>query len=481
MAASTILPLTLRLSLRSRSTYHNQHQLQLQLKRTTLLSPPLTKPLACLSTLSTTTSLATNTKRLLLPQQQQQPHSSILNSSSIRNKSTNNLDYNNNTKITIGNDNNNDIIDNNTRKFSSSGSRNSSANDNATNTKSNSNANANPNEVDKFTSFASHWWDSRSNPLVGMNPIRVKFMMETVAKELVTTSNPSATNNNNNNNNIAANHNHRHHHLPLRNKRVLDIGCGGGLLTESFSRLGASLVAGVDASPKVVEVAKIHSFHDNNNLTSSSAEWNESKNTNDTGNNKNSNTPEERKIMYIGGKTVEEFASHWLSKHEQEHNQTTTTTTTTTTTSPTSSRLNNNTSQFELFDVITTLEVIEHVPNPSSLLHAATSLLKPGGILFVSTINRTAKSYGVAIVGAEYVTGMVPVGTHDWNQFWSPEEVRGMVCGSGAGAGDSGGTMKQIAVNGMVVNPLNMEWSLDASDVDVNWIGAYQKKGMTRD
>lgn len=272
------------------------------------------------------------------------------------------------------------------------------------------------------------------NPLVGMNPIRVKFMREVVNTFQHDASRASQD---------------MPYYLPLKNKRVLDIGCGGGLLTESLSRLGASMVVGVDASPQVVEVAKLHSFHENSRLASPQI-------SNDL-----SIDAENEKIRYIGGYTVEELASKWLSEGTGEQQ-----------------------SADGLFDIITALEVIEHVPNPTSLLHAATKLLKPDGILFVSTINRTMKSYGMAIVAAEYITGKVPVGTHDWNQFWSPPEVQRMVCNSGGrGGGDANASMpdhavmKQIALSGMVIDPpfVNMNWSLSPSDLDVNWIGAYQK------
>jgi ubiquinone biosynthesis O-methyltransferase len=151
-------------------------------------------------------------------------------------------------------------------------------------------------------------------------------------------------------------------------------------------------------------------------------------------------------IKYVGGVTVEEFANTWLSQQ-------------------------NNEPPNELFDIITALEIVEHVPNPSSLLKAAASLLKPNGILFVSTINRTIKSYGMAIVAAEYISGKVPVGTHNWEQFFSPDEIKSLVCRDGT-------SMKQVALSGMVLRPpfLNMQWSLNPTDTDINWIGAYQKQ-----
>ena len=332
---------------------------------------------------------------------------------------------------------------------------------------SSSSSNANPNEVYKFSSFAAHWWDSRSNPLVGMNPIRIKFLREVVDNfqpsqqqqpQQHLQSSLSLT-------------------LPLHNKRILDIGCGGGLLTESLSRLGANLVVGLDASTHVVDVARTHSFHEYSRLVTSN-NIGEEKNKFDS-----SAGGGHCGIQYIGGMTLEEFASTW----------TTSTSATTTDQQATPSSIDNPQQQQqqnnELFDIITALEIIEHVPNPSSLLHAAQKLLKPNGILFVSTINRTVKSYGMAIVAAEYILGKVPVGTHSWDMFWSPDEVEQMIlCGGGSTTGtnqhyhgkegDRATVMKQIALSGMVLYPpfINMEWMLDRNDTDVNWIGAYQKQ-----
>lgn len=251
-------------------------------------------------------------------------------------------------------------------------------------------------EVEKFSVFARTWWNARSNPLVGMNPVRVSFIGG-MASQLM--QSPP--------------------HKPLNEMRVLDVGSGGGLLTESLSRLGATLVVGLDASEQVVQAARAHSFHFNSKLLQSAVE-------------------------YHGGTTVEQFATQWKEK--------------------------------QLFDVVTCLEVIEHVPEPESLLRAAVSLLKPNGILFVSTINRTLKSYGLAILAAEYLTGKVPPGTHDWSQFRSPDEVDRMVCGDLA-------SMKPIDRRGMVLNPpfVNMDWRLCNEDTDVNWIAAYQREENRRD
>jgi 2-polyprenyl-6-hydroxyphenyl methylase/3-demethylubiquinone-9 3-methyltransferase len=121
------------------------------------------------------------------------------------------------------------------------------------------------------------------------------------------------------------------------------------------------------------------------------------------------------------------------------------------------------------------LEVIEHATDPRSLMEAAVTLLKkpdggdPGGMLFVSTINRTAKSFGIAIVGGEYISGKLPIGTHSWNQFLSPAEVNGLV-------GEFG--LDEVDKKGMILRlPLyDMRWYFDDNDLDVNWIGSYSHR-----
>mmetsp|Transcript_33999 Transcript_33999/g.36708 ORF Transcript_33999/g.36708 Transcript_33999/m.36708 type:complete len:293 (+) Transcript_33999:106-984(+) len=240
-------------------------------------------------------------------------------------------------------------------------------------------------EVNKFSKFSKSWWDPQQNPLIGMNSIRVEYIVNEMHK---TSTNFDP--------------------LALSGLKALDVGCGGGLLSESMVRLGADVVA-VDPSHTLVEHAKHHADMD----------------------------PKTRSIDYREGYTIEQLA--------QETSE-------------------------PCYDLICILEVVEHATDIESILTSAKSLLKPNtGRLFLSTINRTIKSHIVAIIGAEYIMGYLPPGTHDWNQFRSPQEVKELMDRAG---------LEQIDVQGMVItNPPfkgRWDWKLEQLDTDVNWIGTYK-------
>lgn len=265
-------------------------------------------------------------------------------------------------------------------------------------------------EVSKFSEFSKSWWNPRENPLIGMNSVRVGYVIGQV-KDATILGNPTSGQQLDSNRPL--------HDEPLSGLSALDVGCGGGLLSESLARLGASVTA-VDPSQELVEAAKLHAQLD----------------------------PKTRNINYRGGLTVEQLA-------EERKSLTSSSTST----------------QEHLYDVICLLEVLEHVTDVDSILNATRSLLKPEtGRLFVSTLNRTAKSRLIAIVGAEYIMRYLPPGTHDWNQFRSPTEVE--VLANRAG-------LEQVDVTGMVVTkpPFfgQWDWRLDPNDVDVNWIATYKK------
>jgi 2-polyprenyl-6-hydroxyphenyl methylase/3-demethylubiquinone-9 3-methyltransferase len=180
----------------------------------------------------------------------------------------------------------------------------------------------------------------------------------------------------------------------LASKTVLDVGCGGGILSEALARSGAH-VTGIDMAPKPLQVAKMHRHESNLDINYEQT-------------------------------TVESYADQYPAS----------------------------------FDVVTCLEMMEHVPDPASVIAACTKLLKPGGHLFLSTINKNPKAYLLMVLGAEYVTGMVPKGTHDYEKFIKPSAIGNWLrqC-----------DMNLMNITGMTYNPLTKRYSL-AKDTDVNYL-----------
>ncbi|CAM9322438.1 unnamed protein product [Discosporangium mesarthrocarpum] len=229
---------------------------------------------------------------------------------------------------------------------------------------------------------ARDWWNPSSKqgtgPLHSMNITRVQHISRQVGRML-----PQATP-------------HIGTSTPLKDLRVLDVGCGGGLLSESLARLGARVV-GVDPSPENVSVAAAHAAGD----------------------------PLTRGIIYKAVQAEELVL------------------------------------QGETFDLVTSLEVIEHVEDQEAFLSALAGLTRPGGMLVLSTINKTLKSFILAVVGAEYVAGLVPAGTHDWRKFIGPHEIEEALARRGFGSTEA---------CGLVYDPLSGRWQEERGELDVNFI-----------
>ena len=236
----------------------------------------------------------------------------------------------------------------------------------------------NKDEINKFSKIADEWWDinGKFKPLHMFNPIRIEYIL-----------------------NVASNHFRidKNKKLPLKNLKILDIGCGGGLISEPMSRLGAD-VTSIDASIKNIQVAKSHAKKNNLN------------------------------INYLN-------------------------------TVPENLKLQNE------FDIILNLEVVEHVENLDLYLSSCFSLLEQKGIMFTATINRTLTSYVKAIIGAEYVLRWLPIGTHDWGKFLTPQELEVIAKKNSFYLND---------LNGMSYNLIKKKW-IQNNDTSVNYIATFLK------
>ena len=226
--------------------------------------------------------------------------------------------------------------------------------------------NVDPLEIEKFQSIASRWWDRESEfkPLHDINPLRVGYIEQYAGD--------------------------------LSGKKILDIGCGGGILAEALAAKGAE-VTGIDMAEMSLKVAKMH-LHESG-----------------------------LKVDYQKV-TVEDFAEQHPAR----------------------------------FDLVTCLEMLEHVPDPESIIDAASKLLKPGGCLFFSTINRNPKAFALAIVGAEYILNMLPRGTHEYRKFIKPSELAAVVRKN---------HLEVIDTTGMTYNPITRHYKL-GRDTDVNYLMA---------
>ena len=228
--------------------------------------------------------------------------------------------------------------------------------------------NVDPGEIERFEKLAGRWWDPNSEfkPLHDINPLRLDYIDRL---------------------------------MPLAGKRVIDVGCGGGLLTEGMATRGAD-VSGIDMGKTPLSVARLHQHESGLEIDYQQM-------------------------------TAEQVASE----------------------------------QPGSFDIVTCLEMLEHVPNPAATIAACAALVKDDGRVFFSTINRNPKAYLFAVIGAEYLLHMLPRGTHDYTKFIRPSEMEGWSREAG---------LQLIDLSGMSYNPLTREYSL-GKDVSVNYLACFQK------
>lgn len=232
-----------------------------------------------------------------------------------------------------------------------------------------------PAEVAKFEAMAAEWWDpnGKFKPLHMLNPCRLDYITAQIAAEFGRDLKAPS---------------------PFAGLRILDIGCGGGLLSEPMARLGAT-VTGADAAERNIPVAQVHAAQSGLSID-------------------------------YRHTTAEALAAAG-----------------------------------ERFDVVLNMEVVEHVTDPLAFLTTCRELLKPGGLMICSTLNRNPKSFLLAIVGAEWVMRWLPRGTHDWARFLTPDELYDLIRRAG---------LDPLDRKGMVFNPVSWSWSLSDRDLSVNYV-----------
>lgn len=231
-----------------------------------------------------------------------------------------------------------------------------------------------PQEIAKFSAMADEWWNPQGKfkPLHRLNPVRIAYIRDTILSHF---------------------HKEKTAEQPLSGINLLDIGCGGGLLTEPMTRLGAD-ATGIDASEKNIRIASLHA--------------------------------EQQGITpHYFHTSAEELAAAGKQ-----------------------------------FDVVLAMEIIEHVADVPAFINACATLVKPGGLMFLATLNRTVKSFTFAIVGAEYILRWLPRGTHDWHKFLTPSEVEAELRHHGL-------TLKEL--QGVTYNPLKDSWKL-SDDLRINYM-----------
>jgi 2-polyprenyl-3-methyl-5-hydroxy-6-metoxy-1,4-benzoquinol methylase len=334
----------------------------------------------------------------------------------------------------------------------------------------------NNDEIQKFSQMSDQWWDTKYNPLISMNPIRMQFIQQCIQQFYCKGNNNKYSGTPQHNPKMDQDHSGtlsssptaKSFHCDVSKLKILDIGCGGGLLCESFVRLGTGqVVVGLDPSTPLIQMAQYHaqSTLSNDQLS---------------------------KLQYYN-KTVQDFCRRKISSSLPSSSATSTPDATFTVDDQDTD------DEDSKFDIICCLEVLEHVSNDQRkdmLRVACQNLLRHNGLLFISTISPTIKSFIITILGAEYISQTLPINTHNWHQYISPTTIRNdLVSLSSSTAADNttGENQKPIrmmerSVNGMVMPitsiPATMlfnqwDWQLDPTDTDVNWIGCYQKVNAT--